>query len=273
MPTITIDKRQVPVTARNGRQYNSGTAVSNTSTGGSDPGSGGLTLHDLFSSGAHTATGGDAKTVPADADVLPLVDSADSSLLKRLTWGNIKSALQNFFDPIYKPEVWEYLEVPGLQVYLAGANDPTLTTLAGGLKLYTFSGTALNEVFFIVKLPRSWKAGSDIYPAVNWLPMVSPASTQAVYFSLEYQWVSVGGVFSGVTNTTVNTADLTGTVGYTNKLTSFTNISGVGKVAGSTLVCRFYRDPTSINDYYTSSIGLLDILFHIQKDSLGSSSL
>jgi len=37
------------------------------------------------------------KTTPVDADELPLVDSAASFVLKRLTWANVKTALANFF--------------------------------------------------------------------------------------------------------------------------------------------------------------------------------
>lgn len=41
------------------------------------------------------------KPTPADTDYVPLVDSADTFSLKQLTWANIKSNLQTFFDLIY----------------------------------------------------------------------------------------------------------------------------------------------------------------------------
>lgn len=46
----------------------------------------------------HAAT---SKTTPVDADELPLVDSADSFGLKRLTWANLKAALKTYFDTVY----------------------------------------------------------------------------------------------------------------------------------------------------------------------------
>lgn len=42
----------------------------------------------------------DAKTEPADADTVPLLDSAASNVLKKLTWGNIKTALKSYYDSV-----------------------------------------------------------------------------------------------------------------------------------------------------------------------------
>ena len=35
--------------------------------------------------------GADGKTTPIDADTIPIVDSADSNILKKLTWANLKA--------------------------------------------------------------------------------------------------------------------------------------------------------------------------------------
>lgn len=42
-----------------------------------------------------------AKTTPVDADLLPLVDSAASFGLKKLSWLNVKVALKTYFDTLY----------------------------------------------------------------------------------------------------------------------------------------------------------------------------
>jgi hypothetical protein len=46
----------------------------------------------------HAAT---SKATPVDADELPLVDSAASNVLKRLTWANLKATLKTYFDTLY----------------------------------------------------------------------------------------------------------------------------------------------------------------------------
>ena len=49
-------------------------------------------------SAIHGATG---KTTPVDADTLPLIDSAASNVLKKLSWSNIKATLKSYFDSLY----------------------------------------------------------------------------------------------------------------------------------------------------------------------------
>jgi hypothetical protein len=42
-----------------------------------------------------------AKVTPVDADTLPLIDSAASNALKKVTWANIKATLKTYFDTLY----------------------------------------------------------------------------------------------------------------------------------------------------------------------------
>ncbi len=52
----------------------------------------------VIAPGTHAATG---KTTPVDADEVPLVDSAASNVLKKLTWANVKATLKTYFDTLY----------------------------------------------------------------------------------------------------------------------------------------------------------------------------
>jgi len=42
-----------------------------------------------------------AKTTPVDADMIPLMDSAASNVIKKLSWANIKTVLKTYFDTLY----------------------------------------------------------------------------------------------------------------------------------------------------------------------------
>ena len=42
-----------------------------------------------------------AKATPVDADTLGVIDSADTSILKKVTWANVKATLKAYFDTIY----------------------------------------------------------------------------------------------------------------------------------------------------------------------------
>lgn len=80
----------------------------------------------VIAPGTHAAT---SKTTPVDADELPLVDSAASNLLKKLTWANLKATLKTYLDTLYQ------------------ALNSNLTTIAG------LTATTDN---FIVSVSSAW---------------------------------------------------------------------------------------------------------------------
>lgn len=45
------------------------------------------------------------KTTPVDADMLPLMDSAASNVIKKLSWLNVKATLKTYFDTLYNKYV------------------------------------------------------------------------------------------------------------------------------------------------------------------------
>lgn len=53
----------------------------------------------VIAPGTHAAT---SKSTPVDGDELPLVDSAASNVLKKLTWANLKATLKTYFDTLYQ---------------------------------------------------------------------------------------------------------------------------------------------------------------------------
>lgn len=55
------------------------------------------TTGDVVASLTVAATG---KTTPVDADLVPLVDSEASNVLKKLTWANLKATLKTYFDSV-----------------------------------------------------------------------------------------------------------------------------------------------------------------------------
>lgn len=56
-----------------------------------------------------------SKATPVDADELGLSDSAASSVLKKLTWANLKATLKTYFDTLYQA-VGNYYSVGGIEV-------------------------------------------------------------------------------------------------------------------------------------------------------------
>lgn len=78
-----------------------------------------------------------AKTTPVDADLLPLVDSAASFSLKKLSWLNIKTTLKTYFDTLYLSKAGDTLT--GLLKFANGAN----ITAASTVNLSTATGNTV----------------------------------------------------------------------------------------------------------------------------------
>lgn len=95
----------------------------------------------VIAPGTHAATG---KTTPVDADELPLVDSAASNVLKKLTWANLKATLKTYTDTLYPSGSGTSTGTnTGDQTTVSG-NAGTATALQTGRTIdgQTFDGTA-----------------------------------------------------------------------------------------------------------------------------------
>lgn len=182
--------------------------------------------------------------------------------------------------------VWDDIRVPVTSTKLGGSRDPGFTVFktngAGsqGVFIYWFDASIEEEIYFTVQMPHSWKEGTDILPHVHWIPSTTPDNTptqQRVSWGLEYAWANIGDVFptntTVITNNTIYPTD-TELVQYKHYLTQLSDIVGTGKTISSMLVCRLFRNATSVAyDTYEHDAGLLEIDFHFEQDTIGSRSV
>ena len=60
-----------------------------------------LAAADALNLSAASIVAATSKPTPVDADLIPLVDSAASNVLKKLTWANLKATAKTYFDTLY----------------------------------------------------------------------------------------------------------------------------------------------------------------------------
>lgn len=78
-----------------------------------------------------------AKTTPVDADVLPLVDSAASNVLKKLSWANLVATLKTYFDSVSTTLSSKTLSAPAL-------TGLTKVAQSGALEIYNTADQTTN---------------------------------------------------------------------------------------------------------------------------------
>jgi len=85
--------------------------------------------------------GATAKTTPVDADMVGLMDSAASNVLKKLSWANIKATLKTYFDTLYATVTHTHAQsdVTNLVSDLAGKQ----ATLVSGTNIKTINGSSV----------------------------------------------------------------------------------------------------------------------------------
>jgi hypothetical protein len=95
----------------------------------------------VIAPGTHAAT---SKATPVDADEMPIVDSAASYVLKKLTWANAKATLKTYFDTLYGAGTVTAVSVAtanGFSGSSSGGATPALTIVAGAI-----TPTSVNSV-------------------------------------------------------------------------------------------------------------------------------
>jgi hypothetical protein len=186
-------------------------------------------------------------------------------------------------------ERWDDLRVPvntvktGSSWWAGDTASADWGSFLGGTQLIWFySNTDANAVYFSVQMPHSWKEGSAIFPHVHWTNKSAPGQNRVTWV-LEYTWTNPGEAFSGTTPITgylVPTAGDDGSIQddivlnehAITPLGAATGIDATNKTISSTLICKLSRKASDSNDTYSGSAGLIEIDFHYQIDSDGSSA-
>lgn len=176
---------------------------------------------------------------------------------------------------------WDDIRVPITTTKKGGAKEPEFKKLlddgasSQGVNAEHFSAIAEEEVFFAVQIPHSWKFGTSLHAHVHWTPTVNGSSGQKVSWGLEYSVQKIGDVFPDTViaygNVTVPDETLVALKHYLTEIVEIdmSNISSVSPM----LLCRFFRDATGAGetDDYGSDAAVLEIDFHYEIDTLGSS--
>lgn len=108
-----------------------------------------------------------SKTTPVDADYLPVIDSASSNVLKKLTWANLKATLLTYFDSVTTTLTNKTITSTTNTISTATLNNP--------YKFYVYRNAAANTAnaaFTVVNFDtESFDTGNNVSSGVFTVPV------------------------------------------------------------------------------------------------------
>ena len=169
---------------------------------------------------------------------------------------------------------WDDIRVPVTSTKKAGSNDPHFAKIADngsgsqGVFAELFDKTTEEELYFQVQMPHSWKIGTDIVAHVHWCPVDTDTGT--IQWGLEYSMAEIDAVI-GDSTLALSTATAAPGTAYQHTLLDIVTIDMSAVTSLSSIIsCRVYRNVAG--DTYNEDAALLEIDFHYEVDSLGSST-
>jgi hypothetical protein len=164
---------------------------------------------------------------------------------------------------------WDDIRVPANMAKRIGNADPDWEVFLNGVYGLAFSASVDQEIFFTVQIPHSWKLGTNLHPHIHWAP--SDTDTGSVTWKMEYTIANINGTFGATA--TLDVTDAGDGTAHKHQYADLGDIDMSSYTADTdvsiTLLCRLYRDIDDGDDY-TSDAFLLEIDFHFEIDTNGS---
>lgn len=168
------------------------------------------------------------------------------------------------------------VDIPHSSMVLVGTHSPEYKPFPPGnnvlAPLYNYQALEADEeqAFFIVQVPHGYVEGSDITFYIHYAYMSNTVGDTAK-FGIEYEWANQNEAYSTTDNVT-RVLTSTNNDRYYHYWVGFPSIDGTNKKIGSVLVCRVFRNSSSVDDNFTGYVALLGIDMICEVDTLGSTS-
>ena len=216
----------------------------------------------------------DAKTTPVDADTVPVVDSADSSALKEVTWANFKATLKTYNDTLYvgvastpvgDHSVW-ILATAIVPRTTSGAAIGSAETTTNKVMVRTLDFDAATNEYgqFTIRMPKSWDE-STVTAYFLWSNSTGTGNVvwglQGVALSNDDALYTAFGTAQEVTDGVTAAGDI-----MQSAETSAITISGT-PAEGDFVVFQAYRNAADGSDTLTSDARLHGIMLIYTTDT------
>jgi hypothetical protein len=148
-----------------------------------------------------------------------------------------------------------------------GANDPTWTTFRSGINAYSFSASAMKEVWFTFHVDHDYKVLTDLFLHCHW--STAGTNTGVVRWGFEYTFAKGHNQQNFPTTTKVYVEQAAQGTAYRHmvaEVAAIDAVPGAGIEVDGLLMLRVFRDAAHPNDTCTDAAFLLTGDIHYQAD-------
>lgn len=145
-----------------------------------------------------------------------------------------------------------------------GANNPTHAVFRDGIRMYSFSPTAMNECFATFHLPHSYKEGSPLYFHTHWSSIVG--NTGVVRWGFEYSYAKGYQQEPFPASQTVYVEQAGSATAYLHHIAETVAVTIPGCEVDGLILVRIFRDAAHANDTHTQPVFLMTADVHHQVD-------
>lgn len=148
-----------------------------------------------------------------------------------------------------------------------GANDPTWAAFRSGINAYSFSASAMKEVWFTFHIDHDYKVLTDLFLHCHW--STAGTNTGTVRWGFEYTFAKGHNQSNFPVTTTVYVEQAAQGTAYRHmvaEVAAINAVPGAGIEVDGLLMLRIFRDAAHANDTCTDAAFLLTGDVHYQAD-------
>lgn len=152
-------------------------------------------------------------------------------------------------------------------IRLDGSAPASSATFKTGFRALSFSGSAMNEVYFDFQVPHGRKPGSDLLFHVHWTPSGTIGVGNTVVWKLDYIVANINADFSASNTLAMTHTGVASDDADVHLMSSSVIIPGKDINESAIIKCRLWRDVAT--DSYTGAVFLHSADAHVYKDRIG----
>lgn len=166
---------------------------------------------------------------------------------------------------------WDDLIGPLANGHTTNTNDPAWVAFRNGIYAYSFSATAMREIWLTFHVNHGYAPGTKLYPHIHW--STAGTNTGVVRWGIEYTIAKCYSQEVFPTTSTLYLEQAADATPYTHQIIETTEPNAIVSThiePDSLILIRMFRDAAHANDTCTDAAFGLQCDIHFQRNSVST---